>query len=191
MLPVHLYVLGGICTWYGNAQGPPYVWTSPCVWMPPHVSHTPLHLYAYLYVYILWCICMWYGGYTPYVEGLGVSAHLSGFWCLSGHLLDVHYASSCTFLVVHYVSSLYYQGYNYYSSGDYGVFWYVMSIIGDHGFLFDGASCNIGSAWCGSATTLTPRCSGGVLGLALCHSSNLHLQYLFRLMLIMPWVLNR
>ena len=33
---------------------------------------------------------------------------------------------------------------------------------------------------------LTPRCSGGVIGLA-----NLHLQCLFRLMAIMPWVFNR
>ena len=95
---------------------------------------------------------------------MGASAHLSGFWCLSVHPLDVHYASSCTFLVVHYVSSLYYHGYNYYSSSDCGVFWYVISIIGDHGCLFDGASYNVGSARCGSATPLTPRCSGGVLG---------------------------
>ena len=60
------------------------------------------------------------------------------FWCLSVHPLDVHYASSCTFLVVHYVSSLYYHGYDYYSSSDCGVFWYVISIISDHGSLFDG-----------------------------------------------------
>ena len=40
-----------------------------------------------------------------------------------------------------------------------GVFWYVISIISDHGSLFDGASYNV---W--SVATLTPRCSGGVLG---------------------------
>ena len=73
------------------------------------------------------------------------SAYLSCFWCLAVHPWDVHYASSCTFLVVHYVSSLYYHGYNYYYYGDCGVFWYVISFIGDHGSLFDGASYNIGS----------------------------------------------
>ena len=41
----------------------------------------------------------------------------------------------------------------YYSSSDCGVFWYVIYIISDCGCFFDGASYNIGSAWCGSATT--------------------------------------
>ena len=47
---------------------------------------------------------------------------------------------------------------------DCGVFWYVMSIISDHGFLFSGSSYNVGSAWCGSAANPTARCPGGVLG---------------------------
>ena len=32
-------------------------------------------------------------GYTPYVGGLGASAHLSGFWSTSVHPLVVHYTS--------------------------------------------------------------------------------------------------
>ena len=38
---------------------------------------------------------------------------------------------------------------------------------------------------------LTLRCPRGVIGLPLCHSSNLHLWCHFRLMPIMPWVLHR
>ena len=62
-------------------------------------------------------------------------------WVSGEHLhicqaFGVHHVSSCTFLVVHYVSSLYFHSYDYYSSSDYGVFWYVISIIGDHGSLF-------------------------------------------------------
>ena len=41
---------------------------------------------------------MFYGQNTSYVGGPGLSASLSGFWCLSVHTLDVHYASSCAFL---------------------------------------------------------------------------------------------
>ena len=108
--------------------------TPPCICMLPCMS-----VCSRGYLHMLW-------GNTPYVGGLGASAHQSGFWCLSVHPLDVHYASPCTFLVVHYVSSLYYHGYNYYYSSECGVFWYVISIIGDHGSLFDGASCNVGLA---------------------------------------------
>ena len=121
--------------------------------MPSHVSKTsntfvcsPACLCYRGYMHVLW-------GEHPICWGLGASAHLSGFWCLSIHPLDVHCPSSCTFLVVHYVSSLYFHGYDYYSSSDCGVFWYIISIISDYGSLFDGASYNIGSAWCGSATT--------------------------------------
>ena len=135
------------------------IW-GPICWTPlrgsgflPSVCNTPMHS-------MLPCISVysrWYLGVLRARHflcwGLGASAHLSGFWYLSGHLLDVHYASSCAFLVVYYVSSLYYHGYDYYSSSDCGVFWYVISIISDCGSLFDGASYNIGSAWCGSATT--------------------------------------
>ena len=44
-------------------------------------------------------------GGTSICRGLGVLWHMSGIWCLSVHPFDVHYASSCTYLVVHYVSS--------------------------------------------------------------------------------------
>ena len=72
---------------------------------------------------------MCYGGNSHMLVGWGSSAHLSGFWCLSVHPLDVHYASSCTFLVVHYVSSLYFHHYAYYSSNDCGVFWCVIRLM--------------------------------------------------------------
>ena len=54
-------------------------------------------------------------------------------------------------------SSLSFHHYDYYYSSDCGVFWYVISTISDHGSLFDGASYNIGSAWCDSATTPDPK----------------------------------
>ena len=76
-------------------------------------------------------------------------------------LLGVFYVSCCcTFLCrLHY---------DYYSSGDCGVFWYVLcSFISYHGLLHDSASCKIGSA-CDMVLPppLTPRCPGGVIGLA-------------------------
>ena len=58
-----------------------------------------------------------------------------------------------------------YHGYDYYYSSDCSVFWYVIYIISDCGFLFDGASYNIGSPCMVLLLPLTPRCAGGVLGL--------------------------
>ena len=47
------------------------------------------------------------------------------------------------------------------------VLWYIIShLIVYHSPLLDGASSNIRSAWCGSATTTDTRHSGGVVGLA-------------------------
>ena len=113
---------------------------SPCVQHP----HTFICLPACLYVLGATACAM--GETFHMLGGLGASAHLSGFWCLSVHPLDVHYASSCTFLVVHYVPSLSFHCYDYYSSSDCGVVWYVISIICDDGFLFDVAFYKIGSA---------------------------------------------
>ena len=153
--------------------------TSPCVPTPLTVICSPACLCSRGY-------CMHCGGNIPYVGGLGASAHLSGFWCLSVYPLDVHYASFCIFLVFHYVSSLYFHCYDYYSSSDSGLFWYVISTISDHGSLFDGASYNVGSAWCGY-----PKGFGGVLGHTSGHSSNLHFWCLFRPVPVIPWVLHR
>ena len=141
----------GICTWLGN--GGSFCLDNP---MSLDVSSCPTphtHLYAPLHVYVLGVIACTMGETFHMLGGWGASAHLSGFWCLSVHPLDVHYVSSCTFLVVHYVWSLYFHCYDYYSSSDCGVFWYVISTIGDHCSVFDGASYNTGSAWCGSPTT--------------------------------------
>ena len=100
--PVHLHVLGvSACDWE--------MWGSSCLDSP--------HVFRYLpmcatspHNYILLCMpvcsrgyCMCYGGTSEMLGGWGLPAYLSGFWCLSVHALDVHYASSCTFLVVHYV----------------------------------------------------------------------------------------
>ena len=129
---------------------------------------------THLYTPMLPCTSVCSRGYLHVIWGRyhmlesGGSAHLSGilvsvstcnvlslwipaYW--SGYL-DVCYASCCFFLVVYYLSSLYHYGYNYYSSSDCGVFWYVISFISYHGSLFDGASCNMRSVWCGSATTI-------------------------------------
>ena len=65
--------------------------TYPCV-QHPHILYAPLYLYSTGYLHVLWAkhfLCWWCEG---------VSACLSGFWCLSVHTLDVHYASSCAFL---------------------------------------------------------------------------------------------
>ena len=126
-------------------QGALLLFGNPHVFGCLPICPTPQH------IYMIPCMsvcsrdyCIHYGGNIPMCWG--ASAHLSGFWCLSVHPLAVHYASSCIFLVVHYVSSLYFHCYDYYSSSDCGVFWYVISIIGDHGSLFEEASYNLGSA---------------------------------------------
>ena len=108
-------------------------------------------------LYVLGVIVCAMGETCHMLGGWRASAHLSGFWCLSVHSLDVHYASSYTLLVVHYVSSLYFHHYDYCFFRDCGVFWCVISTIGDHGSLFDGASYDIGSEGCGSATTPDPK----------------------------------
>ena len=147
MLPCASAYSGGCLHVTQGCEWPFFCLDTPCVWMPPHVSNT-------CHVFICSPVCLYVLGAiacamreTSHVGGhRGASAHVSGFWYLSVHSLDVHHDSSCTFLVVHYVPSLYFHYYNYYSSSDCGVFWYVISIIGDHGSLFDGASYNIGSA---------------------------------------------
>ena len=147
MLPCASACSGGICMLLGDFGalllfGHPHVFG--CLPMCPTCPHTFVCSPACLYV--LGVICMCCGGTSHMLGVWGTSVHLSGFWCLSVHPLNVCYVSSCTFLVVHYVSSLYFCSYDYYSSSDCGVFWYVISIISDHGSLFDGASYNVGSA---------------------------------------------
>ena len=133
-----------------GCMGPSSVWTPPiCLDASPCVQHLHAFVCSPACLYVLGVISMCYHvlwGENSICWGSGESAHLSGFWCLSVHPLDVIYASSCTFLVVHYVSSLYFHGYDYYYSSDCGVFWYVISIISDHCSLFDGASYTVGSA---------------------------------------------
>ena len=154
MLPCASACSEGYLHMIGGCGGTSSVWTtplvldaSPCVHHLPHI-YMPTCMSVYCRGY-----CMYDGGNIPYVGGLGVSAYLSGFGCLSVHPFDVHYASSCTFLLVHYVSCLYFYHYDFYSSSDCGVFWCVISIISDHGYLFNGASYNVGSAGCCSAAT--------------------------------------
>ena len=136
--PMHLYVLEVSACDMGM-QG------ALLMFQYPHVFGSLSMCLILPCMYVLGGICMCCGGYTPYVGGMGASAHLSGFCCLSVHPLDVNYASSCTILVVHYISCLYFHNYYYYSSSDCGVFWYVISIIDDHDS-FDGASYNVRSA---------------------------------------------
>ena len=153
MLPCASACTGGICMWMGDV-GPSFCLDTPHMFGCLPMCPTPPC------IYMLPCLsvcsrgyCMNYGGTSNMLGDWGASAHLSGFCCLSVHPWDLHYASSCTFLVVYYVSSLYFHCCDYYSSSDCGVFWYVISMIDDHGSLFDGDSYNVGSAWCGSATT--------------------------------------
>ena len=145
-----LHVVGGCRVSSFCLDTPMCLDASPSVQHPHAFIHSPACLYVLGLLHVLW-------GNIPYVGELGGSAHLSGFWCLSVHPTDVHYASSCTFLVAHYVSSLYFHHYGYLSSSDCGVFWYVISTTGDHGSMFNRASYNIGSVWCGSAATPDPK----------------------------------
>ena len=135
---MHLHILGvSACDWGCGSLllfGHPHVFR--CL---PCVQH-PDALYAYLYV--LGVICMCYGGNIPYVGGLGHIYQVFGV-CHYIHWMSIMLH---LILVVHYVSSFYFHSYNYYSSSDCGVFWYLISIIGDHGSYSDGVSHNVGSA---------------------------------------------
>ena len=92
-------------------------------------------------------------GHFPSVsKGLGVFPPPIGGWRGHQHL-RCPYAHSCTFFVVHYVSYFYY-GSNYYSSSHSGIFWPVFHVIIDSGSFPDRVSSKLGSAWCGSTTTL-------------------------------------
>ena len=104
----YLHVIGG-------CRGPPSVWTSPmCFGCLGHVSFIPHSICdAPCMYYVLGVIsALCYGGNNPcHVGGQGVSAHLSGFWCLysTGCLSDVHYASCCcTFLCSFIMSQVFY-----------------------------------------------------------------------------------
>ena len=130
----------------GGCRGLSYLDTPMCLDASSCVQHSP-------HIHMLPCMSVCSRGYLhccavniPYVGDVGDQCIFQAFWCLSVHPLELSYTSSCTFLVVHYVSSLYFHSYDYYSSSDCGVFWYVISIIGDHGFLFDGASYHVESA---------------------------------------------
>ena len=66
--PVHLHVIRGCgaLLLFGHL---------PCVWMPAHVSNTPMHLYAPLYVYVLGVIACAMGG-TSHILGAGRFQHI-------------------------------------------------------------------------------------------------------------------
>ena len=175
MLPVHLYTPRGsdtplhvpytplcICMFSeasaccGGCRGPLTCWTPPYmldtspVWeVPPHMSYTPHSLVGFpvpLYVLGISACVM---GIFPLCWGLGVFPHMLGVWGHQHHWLSIYFI--LFLLVVHYVSHVY-HGYDHYSSGYSGVFWAVICFIGDCGSFHDGASCNIGSVWSGSAT---------------------------------------
>ena len=150
----------------GECGGPSSVWTPHmCLDAFPCVQHPHTFICSPCMSVCSRGYCMHYGGNIPYVGGWGASAHLSGFWYLSVHPLDVHYASSCTFLVVYHVSSLYFlllllttPPVTVVSSGMSSLSLVTMApssvglptILGQHGVVL--------------LPPMTPRGSGGVLG---------------------------
>ena len=151
---VHLYVLRGFCMLWRVVRGPLHVghlpYTSPCMGCPPYVLHPPLISWLPCASVCFGDICMWYGEYFPYVGSIGVFPHVLGVLGESAHGVSICFLN---ILIVHYVSHFYY-GYDYYSSSYSGVLWAVICFISDHGSFPDKASCNIGSVWSGSTTTL-------------------------------------
>ena len=95
--PMHLYVVGCICMWYGDALGSHmldnHLRGSGCL----HICPTPPCIVCSLYLCIIYGISACSMGKTLLMLGSGVLACLSGFWCLSVHTFDVHYASSYAF----------------------------------------------------------------------------------------------
>ena len=134
--------------------------SSPCV-QQPHA------LYVFpVYLYILGDICKLYGQDASYVGGLGVSAHLSGFWCLSVHPLDVHYAFilylSCSLLCLKSTSTAMTTTptVNVVSSGMSSLSSVTVALS------LMGLPTMLGQNDVVLLPSLTPRCSGGIPGIA-------------------------
>ena len=187
---------------------------SVCPSIPPCNLYFPLyHMFSYI-------IGTWGHLCTPYVLGSFGGHHYicHGFLCLLVHPLPlIHnsdtscspffgfllYGTGCLwmydmlfafvpiFVVSEYVSSFYYHGYNYYSFCDCCVLWYIKCSSEQlpwpppwWGF----QQYQVSMMW-----FCCHHCHQGtfeVVALPLCHSSILHLRFLFRLMPIIPWVLH-
>ena len=131
----------------------PYLGVPPLHYTPTLSCWFPVHrmFQGYQYVMLAFPFCQ---------EGFGSVSSSVGGW---GHQhLRCPHAHSCTFFVGHFVSCFNY-GSNYYSSSYSGIFWPVVRVISDSGSFPDRVSSKLGSAWCGSTTTLDAerlwRCS--------------------------------
>ena len=120
----------------------------------------PLHLHPPHSVVGSQCISMFQGhqyvmwAFSLLLKGLGVFPISWGF---RGHQhLRCPYAHSGTFFVVHYFSHFYYSS-DCYSSSYSGIFWPVISVVSHSGSFPDRVSSKLGSAWCGSTTTLDAK----------------------------------
>ena len=87
--PVHLYVLGGICMWYGDG-GPNMFVQSHTLRCPllhldaPYVPTPPMAmLYVPLYIYLCLGVSACDMGDKPHMLGSGGHQHIcQAFWCL-------------------------------------------------------------------------------------------------------------
>ena len=121
----------------------PFCSASPSI-TPPHSVVGSLCISMFqVYQYVMW-------SFSLLLKGLGVFPISWGF---GGYQhLRCPYAHSCIFFVVHYISCFYYSS-DYYS-GYSGIFWPVISVTSHSGSFPDRVSSKLGSAWCGSTTTL-------------------------------------
>ena len=146
-----------LCMLWGGCNGLPFVLGHPPLHHPhlgvPPLYYTPLHSVIGSqcismfqgYQYVMWAFPFCQEGFG------GVSPSVGGY-----QHLRCPYAHSCTFFVVHYVSHFNY-GSNYYSSSYSGIFWPVFHVISDSDSFPDRVSSKLGSAWCGSTTTLDAK----------------------------------
>ena len=100
-------------------------------------------------------ISMLYGHFPSVSKGFGGVSPIC--WGMEGaSALEMSICSFLYFFVVYYVSHFDYSS-DYYSSSYSGVFWPVFCVISDSGSFLDGVSSKLGSAWCGSTTTLDAK----------------------------------
>ena len=99
-------------------------------------------------------ISMLCGHFPSVSKGLGVFPPSVGVEGASA--LEMSICSFLYLFVVHYVSCFYYSS-NYYSSSYSGIFWPVFCVISDSGSFHDRVLSKLGSAWCGSSTTLDAK----------------------------------
>ena len=177
----------GICMWNedgGHLYAPIHSNTPICldasyVWHPPHV-YMPLmfsctSVCAQGYLHVIWGIhpiCWGLGGISTSVRHFGVCQYIHCCQSVGCFLLDWLLGCLLCFMLYISCSSLCLKSLLpwLWLLLFWWLWWLVVGHLSHqlHGSFFDRVSCNIGSAWCSSATTVDTKVSWRCYWLCLC-----------------------